>query len=45
MGTGDVSPGVKLSDREDNHHVHLVPRLRMRGAIVSLPHTSSFFGA
>jgi len=37
MGTGrDVSPGVKLTT-----HFHLVSKLRIPGAIISLPHTSS----
>jgi hypothetical protein len=35
--TGSLSPGVKRS-------VYLVPRLRMRGAIPLLPHTSSWRG-
>jgi len=39
-GNGD-SPGVKRPERD---YSHLVPRLRMRGAVPPLPHTSSWRG-
>jgi len=36
-------PGVKQPGREVNDtRLHLVPRLRMRGAIIHSPHTSSW---
>jgi len=38
VGTGGSSSGVKR--REAEHSRHVVPRLRMRGAIPLLPHTS-----
>jgi hypothetical protein len=38
-----LSPGVKRPGREGDH-LHLVPRLRMCGAISPLPHTSSWRG-
>jgi len=34
-------PGAKKPWREADHYVHLVPRLRMRGAIHPLPNTPS----
>jgi hypothetical protein len=36
--------GVKQPELEDDHHLCLVPRLRVSGAIPSLPHTSSWCG-
>jgi len=35
--TGDLSPGVKRPGEKLNTHFHLVPELRMRGAIPPLP--------
>jgi hypothetical protein len=35
-------PGVKRPDMKLTIHLHLVPRLRMRGAIPPLPYTSSW---
>jgi len=35
----------KRPDHEANHSPPLVPKLRMRGAILSLPHTSIWLGA
>jgi hypothetical protein len=37
---GQIGQDVKLTN-----HLHTVPKLRMRGAIQSLPHTSSWRGA
>jgi len=36
---GALTPGVRLTS-----HIHLVPRLRMRGAVPALPHTSLRWG-
>jgi len=36
---GALSPGVKLTT-----DLHLVPKLRLRGAVRPLPHTSSMHG-
>jgi len=44
MGTADSSPGVKWPGREAAH-LHLMPRLRMRGAIPAIPHAFSHRGA
>jgi hypothetical protein len=41
---GALSLGVKWPEREADHSQPLVPRLRMRGAIFPLPHTSSWRG-
>jgi hypothetical protein len=39
------SSGEKRPERDANHSPHLVARLRMRGAISQLPHTSAWCGA
>jgi hypothetical protein len=41
---GSLSPGSKRSERELTH-LHIVLRLRMRGTMPPLPHTSSWHGA
>jgi hypothetical protein len=43
VGTGNLSSGVKRPRREAN--LYLVLRLRMRGAIPQLSHTSAWHGA
>jgi hypothetical protein len=40
-----LSPRVKWVEREATTHLHLVPRVRTRGAIPRLPSTSSWRGA
>jgi hypothetical protein len=37
VGIRDSFPGVKASGREADHHLHLVPRSRKRGALSLLP--------
>jgi hypothetical protein len=44
MGTGILSPGVESRDVKLTTRLHLVPRLRMRGAISPLSHPSSLRG-
>jgi len=40
IGKGALSLRVKRPVRETDHSVHLVPSLKMRGAILPLPNTS-----
>jgi len=37
LGSGALTPGVKQLGHEADHSSHLVPRLRMCGAIPTLP--------
>jgi hypothetical protein len=39
MGTGGFSAGVKRSERDADHRVYLVQKLRMSGATLLLPQT------
>jgi hypothetical protein len=43
-GTGNSFPEVQRSGMKLTTYIHLVPRLRMRGAILPFPHTSSWRG-
>jgi hypothetical protein len=45
MGTRDSFPGLKRRGVKLSTHLHLVPRSRMRGAVLPLLNTSSWHGA
>jgi hypothetical protein len=41
LTSGILLPEVKVPEREANDSLHLVHNLRMRGAVILLPHTFS----
>jgi hypothetical protein len=41
---GTLSPGVKRQGVKLTTHLHVIPRIRLRGAKTSIPHTSSWRG-
>jgi hypothetical protein len=45
VGIGTLNAGAKRPGRKANHSRHVVPRLRMHGAIPALPNMSSWRGA